>query len=97
MRTWDSAAISGVCAYDKAHRWKAGTRVFRVQVPGWSKTYCGDCARRVHEAPQDTGQVLDVTDAPAYPAALKPAYELLAEPFEEPRDVRMLAAGKDAD
>jgi len=97
MRGWTSATVDGQCSFDKAHKWKAGARVFRVQGATWLKEFCPACAAERHGAPDDTGQVLDTTDAPSYPTPLKQMAEIAAAAIADRFDAKAAAAGKDAD
>lgn len=92
MKAWTTAEISGQCAWDTKHQWKAGTRIGVVQPRdgAWRKTYCGPCFKERHGMADDTGEVLDVTDAPNFPAPLKAMVDNVRA-----FDPRMAAAGKD--
>jgi hypothetical protein len=70
VKAWTTANVSGRCAYDFTHAWRAGARVFILQGEGWRKTYCATCAQQRHNAPEDTGELLEVESLPQYPAQL---------------------------
>ena len=91
MKAWTSATGDGRCASCRKP-WSTGERMIRVQGKTWSKDYCGACGMRLFEMAEDTGEVLDVTDAPGFPTRLRPLDET---PL--PFDGRAAAAGKDAD
>lgn len=79
----------GVCAYDFDHRWKAETKILRLQGAGWSKAkdYCWPCGERLHGASDETPEFSPwATTAPQ----VRPLSGL-AEGF----DVKVAAAGKD--
>lgn len=106
MKAWTTAEIAGRCAYDGLHTWRPGARVFVLQGADWRKVFCNSCGLARHGAPPDTGEVLDVTDAPSFPKPLKDLADqarssLFAEAFEEekplPFDGRAAAAGEDRD
>ena len=79
MKAWTSATCDGTCSYDRSHGWKTGARIFHVQgVGGWKYDYCATCAVSRQEAPPDTGEILDFTDAPSYPAPMRALAESLA-------------------
>ena len=91
MKAWTSATVPGRCAFDNTHTWKQDARIFRLQGPwGKPKDYCASCAVARHDAPPDTGEVLDLTDAVSYPTPLKMLAANVAERF----DARMAAAGE---
>lgn len=92
MKAWTTATIDGSCAHSYAHPIRKGDRVVQVQGATWIKLYCGPCGRQVHGMPEDTGEVLDVTDAPGCPAVLKPAdpdAPLFERPFEDDTPLRL--------
>lgn len=93
MKAWTSAEIAGTCAYDYGHTWLRGARVFRVQGVGWTKDYCSSCALSRHQAPPDTGEIVELADHPTYPRPLK----ALAEKVRAQFDAKLAAAGKDSD
>jgi hypothetical protein len=72
MKAWTSALTAGQCAYDFSHTWMAGARIYVVQgASGWRKLYCNGCGLSRHQAPPDTGEVLELEDQPAYPKPLR--------------------------
>jgi hypothetical protein len=95
VKAWTTATGDGHCSYEGRHFWKAGERIFRVQGIGWAKDYCVLCAHN-QDAPPDTGELLELSDAPSYPTALKTIAESVGAKVL-PFDSRMAAAGKDAD
>lgn len=78
MKAWTTAEVDGACAFC-GQRYRAGARVVVIQGLTWRKVYDDICAKRYHQMPDDTGELLDVTDAPSYPAPLK---TLAAEALE---------------
>lgn len=82
MKAWTSATIDGHCAYDHTHRWAVGARIFQVRGSAKPQFYCANCAKQHHEAPEDTGELLDITDAPTYPEHLKPQAFPIADRFD---------------
>lgn len=94
MKAWTSATAPGRCAFDGTHTWQEGDRIFRIQGP-WSKPkdYCDRCATTRHEAPADTGEVLDLTDSVSYPRPLRALVDNLGERF----DAKAAAAGVEKD
>ena len=91
MRGWTSAEIAGRCAFDGTHEWKPGARIYRIQGATWTKDYCAMDAELRHQAPPDTGEVLDLETRSNYPTALKALAESAGERF----DAKAAAAGKD--
>lgn len=70
MRAWATAELPTVCAYCGG-RIEANSRVYVLQGVSWRKVYDPDCAKQQHQAPDDTGEMLDVTDDPTFPPSLK--------------------------
>ncbi len=91
MKSWDTACYATSCAYDYSHRIATGERVGIVQCGTIRKTYCAACARARHGFSEDTGEVLELSDAPSYPRPLKALAEKVAARF----DARAAAARND--
>jgi hypothetical protein len=92
MKSWTSAILPGRCAYDGSHTWMAGARIYVVQGPsGWRKLYCNGCGLSRHQAPPDTGEILDLEDQPTYPKPLL----ALADQVRQQFDARAAAARND--
>ena len=91
MKAWTTATAPGRCSFDRGHTWAAGERIVRVQGVGWLKDYCATCGKTRHGAGEDTGEVLELADAPNYP---KPLYEF-ANTTRDLFDAKMAAAGMD--
>jgi hypothetical protein len=91
MKSWTSALTAGQCAYDGSHTWMAGARIYVVQGLGWRKLYCNSCGLSRHQAPPDTGEVLELEDQPAYPKPLR----ALADEVRARFDGRAAAARND--
>lgn len=104
MKRWSSAtALDKGCAFDPKHVIHRGDRVVIVETAFWSKVYCAACGVARQGAPPDTGEVLEVTDSAAFPAALRARQEETASAYEFtgvtkalPFDAKAAAAGKDA-
>lgn len=92
MKDWRTATAAGLCAFDQAHHWRQGDRVYALTLGGCQrvKLYCPACAIARHGAPPDPGE--PVTE----PVQLQSREEswsrvgTLAEGF----DARMAQAGE---
>jgi hypothetical protein len=93
VKQWVSATAPGVCAFDRAHTWKTGERIYRLQLADVNRpfNFCPECAVSRHGAKPDTGDVTEVVSRPAF-APLRALANAAGERF----DVRAAAAGKDA-
>lgn len=92
MKSWTSATSSRMCAYDASHHIATGDRVGLVAGANWQKVYCADCFVKRHNAPPDTGELVETVDEPAFTPLRQ-----LAEQMPDRFDGRMAAAGRDED
>lgn len=92
MKDWRTATVAGLCAFDQAHHWRQGDRVYALTLGGCQrvKLYCPACAIARHGAPPDPGEQVS---EPVTPRVRDPWTKVgtLAEGF----DVKRAQAGKD--